>query len=313
MDYKDLIISELNIILEKEKQNRNTFKVRAYLKVIPQLKDLSSIKSLDDIKNVEGVGKGIYDRIKEIIDTGELKSAEEIKKDSKVDIITEFMNIYGIGPVKANDLYNKQKIHTIEELKEKQDKLLNDKQKIGLKYYEDIKERIPRNEMLKHEKFIKKFVATNMNATIVGSFRREKQDSGDIDVLISYGNEMSDNNAQNNFKKIIENMKNTDYIVDILASGSKKCLAVCKLPLLNSKARRLDLLLTKPEEYPYALLYFTGSDKFNIQMRRKALEKGYSLNEHKLKPLNDKDEVLLNSEKEVFKFLNMDYLEPKDR
>lgn len=315
INYKDKIIDELNIILEKEKQNKNTFKVRAYLKVIPQLKALSKIEKLEDIENIEGIGKGIRDRIKEILETGELESAENIKKDTKITIIQSFMNIYGVGPVKAKELYEKHNIRSIEELREKQKDVLNEKQIIGLKYYEDIEERISRKEMINHEKYIKKIVATinsKIIVTIVGSYRREKQDSGDIDVLISYKNDLDSKKAQEDFEKIIYTMKENKYITDILAFGSKKCLAVCNLNQ-ETKYRRLDLLLTSPEEYPYALLYFTGSDKFNIEMRKKALEKGYSLNEHGLKPLKNNKNVSLKTEEDVFKFLDMIYLDPRDR
>ena len=35
-----------------------------------------------------------------------------------------------------------------------------------------------------------------------------------------------------------------------------------------------------PEEFPFAILYFTGSKTFNTIMRARALELGYSMNEH---------------------------------
>jgi DNA polymerase lambda len=60
-------------------------------------------------------------------------------------------------------------------------------------------------------------------------------------------------------------------------------LAVCRLP--GGKARRLDLLMIPRDQYAYALLYFTGSDRFNVAMRGWALEKGYTMNEHGMRPL----------------------------
>lgn len=314
-DYKDKIIEDLSLILEREKQNKNVFKVRAYQKVIPQLKSLDHIYNLEDIKEIEGIGKGIKDRIKEIIETGELKSAEEIKNNPRMKVIEDFMRIYGVGPVKAKDLYDKNNIKSIQELKEKADEYLNDKQKIGLKYYDDINERIPRKEMISHEKKIKtiiKKINKNIIVTLVGSYRREKEDSGDIDVLISYKeDDMSYKEAEEIFKEIIKEMKSSKYIVDSLAVGNKKFMGVCKLS--NKRVRRLDMLLTKPEEYPYALLYFTGSDKFNIIMRKKALELGYSLNEHGLTTQKKKEIPELKTEEDVFKFLEMEYLKPDKR
>ena len=80
----------------------------------------------------------------------------------------------------------KQGITTIDQLRENKE-LLNDKQIIGLKYYEELLERIPREEIVRHEGLLKKFLKKtdpNADLTIAGSYRRKKDDSGDIDILL---------------------------------------------------------------------------------------------------------------------------------
>ena len=60
-------------------------------------------------------------------------------------------------------------------------------QLIGLKYLEDINLRIPRLEIEKLEKKIKKFVSeidSKLEVIICGSYRRQAHNSGDIDMLI---------------------------------------------------------------------------------------------------------------------------------
>ena len=47
-------------------------------------------------------------------------------------------------------------------------------------------------------------------------------------------------------------------------------------------------MYTTPAEYPFAILYFTGSMEFNAKMRGLALEKGLSMNEYSLKDSNTK-------------------------
>lgn len=49
--------------------------------------------------------------------------------------------------------------------------------------------------------------------------------------------------------------------------------------------RRLDIRLIPNEQYYCAVLYFTGSDVFNKQMRTHALENGFTLNEYSLRPI----------------------------
>ena len=74
-------------------------------------------------------------------------------------------------------------------------------------------------------------------------------------------------------------------------------------------------MITKPEEYPFAILYFTGSKDFNTLMRQHALNKGLSMNEYSLKHSSDKSVVdhEFKEEKDIFDYLGMDYVEPCNR
>lgn len=58
------------------------------------------------------------------------------------------------------------------------------------------------------------------------------------------------------------------------------------------------------------LLYFTGSKQFNIDMRNWALKKGFSLNEYSLTELKTKKKIYLNTEEDIFSFLNIKYVLP---
>jgi DNA polymerase/3'-5' exonuclease PolX len=178
-------------------------------------------------------------------------------------------------------------------------KLLNEKQKVGLRYYEDLLLCISREEMLEHQKMLEIIP----DFEIVGSFRRKMPTSGDIDVLIRKSNE-------NDLKTYIEQLGS--YIVEVLALGTHKCMAICQLP--DKPARRIDLLLTPDEEYAYSLLYFTGSGQFNILFRQHALKMGYTLNEYKLMPLKSNPAPpYMKTEKDIFRFLGLRYVEPSKR
>ena len=85
--------------------------------------------------------------------------------------------------------------------------------------------------------------------------------------------------------------------------------------MYQGKARRLDLLMTPDEEYAYAILYFTGSDRFNVAFRQYALDKGYTLNEHKLTTFREgvSQPPYMKTEKDIFKFLGLRYIEPSKR
>jgi DNA polymerase beta len=317
MDYKKILIDELNVLRKKEQQDGNTFKAIAYQKVIRQMNALPKIEKKEDLEGIKGIGESIRTKIHEIFETGKLEAAQEVRKDTKMDVIDQFMNIYGIGRVKAVDLVKKKQILSIEDLRKKSEDdpaLLNTNQKVGLRYYEDFIERIPRAEMKKHEKMVKKViqkVSKDLEIEVVGSYRRGEPSSGDIDVLVRWPEKLSLAEGKRTLKKIVDTLVEDEYVTDVLAMGDKKFMGVCKI---TETARRLDIMITPAAEYAFAVMYFTGSDKFNVGMRKIALEKGYSMNEHGFTPKEGYPAApMMNTEEDIFRFLGFKVILPKER
>ena len=288
------------------------FRARAYQKAIDSLILYDDdITEVEQIKNMKGIGKTILSKLKEYVDTGSIKALEKEKNNP----IYLFSNVYGIGPKKAKELVSKNKIKTIAELREHQDELLNDKQKIGLKHYEDILKRIPRNEIIQYESKLKTIFKTvaNKDSTfqIVGSYRRGAAHSGDIDIIIC-----DPSNDVNVFHKFLDKIIEKKILIEVLSRGDVKSLGVSKLR--GKPARRIDFMFTPKNEYAFAILYFTGSKNFNTLMRGQALKKGYSMNEHGMyKMVKGKKTTKLKKyfpdEKSIFKFLDIEYREPVER
>lgn len=319
MNHKQTIIDALEVLRKRDVADKAVFSARAYAKVITQLKNYEgTITSLDDVKSIDGIGAKMEKKIKEILETGSLAAAEKAKTLYNIDALDSLQNIYGVGPTKATDLV-KSGITSIAQLRDevkKNPKLLNDKQKIGLKYYEDLLERIPRAEMEEHRDILHTLLPDEMESydtEIVGSFRREAPNSGDIDVLIRVPKGTSSKVAKENLALYVQMLQGFGYIEEILALGEHKCMAISRM--YNGKARRLDLLMTPDEEYAYAILYFTGSDRFNVAFRQYALDKGYTLNEHALTPIRlDVPSVpYMKTEQDIFKFLGLRYIDPSKR
>lgn len=299
MDYNKPVIAYLQEYYDKED---NVFKKNAYKKAI---KNLSGIKinSITDIINIKGIGVKIKEKIEYVIEHFEPETIDE-----------SLDNIYGIGPAKLKVLKEKG-INTFQKLKDAlilDSKLLNAKQKIGLQYYDDIEKRIPYVEIEDHDKYLHKIILENKKVeciNIVGSYRRKKESSGDIDLLIKIKNK---DDYIGILKEIVEKLKKDKYILEILACKDKKFMGIVKLKESGIIARRLDMLITYPEEYACALLYFTGSKEHNIKVRNKALKMGYTLNEHRMEKIKPdvKDIPYFNCEKDIFDFLEMEYIEP---
>ena len=190
----------------------------------------------------------------------------------------------------------------------KNQELLNEKQKIGLKYYEDLKQRIPLKEYIKHKTLLQKeLINSKLIFEFVGSYRRGLDSMGDIDLIIM-------ENPKFNLKDYISHISKSGYILETLALGKHKFMGIVKTGK-NSPARRLDILIAPPEEYYYSLLYFTGSADFNVGFRNYVKENfNLSLSEHGLKGTENKRKIpLMKSEEDIFKYFKVPFLKPIER
>ena len=322
----DAIVYNISVLRDVNAKDKNTFKVRAYNKVLQSMKEYQKSVSRDinvnDIASIPNLSEVMRKKIAEIIDTGELHQVKEMGEDvlRETEAVNSLVNVSGIGQVKARQLYQKHGIKNVSDLKDKLKEdpgIINEVQKIGVKHYDDLVKRIPRKEMIKHDGFIGKVMSeAGLTYDIVGSYRREEKTSGDIDVLIRI---QPGKQASEVLDHVISELSKKKYVLDKLAHGDKKFMGVCKLPR-HRTARRLDVIVVTEEHYPFMVLYFTGSDKFNIAMRKLALEKGYSLNEYGLTATTtDAKNALANlsrpitDERHVFEFLGIPYVSPTDR
>ena len=309
------ILDELNKFMLKDGEH---FRAKAYQKAKEVLENYNkSITKKEQIKELEeekGVGPTIIKKLEEYFETGKIEALENLKKNPSI----LFVNIYGIGPKKAKQLV-KEGIKTLDELKKRNEEnpeLLNAVQKKGLMYELDIKERIPRQDIDEFKKvFEKKFkevAPPESTFEIVGSYRRGAEDSGDIDIIIT--NKNDDKKAYDN---VLNELIKDKIIVEVLSRGNTKSLTLGRISP-KSKTRRIDFLWAPPSTYAFALLYFTGSKNFNTIMRQRALNLGYTLNEHGIYKFEDgikgkKIEENFPNEESIFNFLNMKFKEPNER
>ena len=304
------ILGELYDIMNRKGE---PFRARAYKKaeetIIEYIEDITEPSQL---KGLPGIGVTILDKLDEFVKTGKLQAIEK-EKNNPLNILTK---IYGIGPKKAQDFINAG-VTTIKEMREQQDKLkLTAAQKVGLKHFDDIEKRIPRKEIKDFEKeftkIFNKIVPPESTFDIVGSYRRGAKDSGDIDIIIT-----NKNNDRNAFDNVLDKLIKNNIITDVLSRGKTKSLTMVQINK-DLPFRRVDFLYTPPKEYPFALLYFTGSKIFNTIVRQKALNQKLTLNEHGLSHMNkgvkgDKLEQEFLDEKSILNFLGIEYKNPEER
>ncbi|KAI3810651.1 hypothetical protein L1987_20273 [Smallanthus sonchifolius] len=301
----------------------------SYYKAIPVIERLPfRIESVDQVKELPAIGKSMQDHIHEIVTTGKLSKLEHFESDEKVRTISLFGEVWGVGPATALKLYERGHM-SLDDLKN--DVTLTNSQRLGLKYFEDIKTRIPRDEVQEMEHLLQraaKDVLPGVSVVCGGSFRRGKATCGDMDIIIThpdgkshigflsmYVNRLKDMNfLREDLVFSIHSEQGTDSEVDTY-------FGLCTYPGRELR-HRIDLKVYPKDIYPFGLIHWTGNDVVNRRLRILAEQKGFLLDDTGLFPathgsggkrVRASTSLKFNSEKEVFEFLGFPWLEPHQR
>ena len=313
------LTDEFEKILEFHNNEGNKFEALAYRKVIGILKKYKEeINDVNKIPKIKGIGPKITEKIKEILLTGKCQKSNNAENDIKNKSIKELTSVHGIGIKQANEYYS-QGIKSIADLRNIYDTLPNTIKK-GLKYYDDIQIKIPREEITMLFKIIEEELyqildKSILKAEVVGSYRRGKKLCGDMDVIIT----RTDNGKISGIlQDLVERLSVRKIIVDTLSMSDitdNNCeifMGICKL---NEEGlhRRLDIKVYEKSFFPFAILYFTGSAYFNRSLRLFAKKKGYHLSDKELSDRFTGDKIQCNSEEDIFKALSLNYKTPEER
>ena len=319
---KNRIIRILSRLEEIHKIKNDGFRAKAYGKGVFAIREFNGTlpDNVKDLKKIKGIGKGLAEKIVEITNTGKLKKLDDLEANKGILDIIEMHSIAGFGPSTVSKLIKEHKIKNLTELRKAygNGKLkLTNQQELGLIHFDDLQERIPRDEIKGFEKELKKIVrkvSKDLNITITGSYRRKKDTSGDIDVLLSHKNMTKKDEVKNSeidyLDKILEKLKKKYEHVGTIARGKSKYMGLHRI---DEKVRHIDFIFMPMESYYSAILYFTGSKELNIKMREMAKSKNYTLNEWGLHKNEDNSRFDVRSEEDIFKLLNMGYIKPERR
>ena len=328
----------IRILSALARASDNHFRKAALGKAVETLQSLDFHITRDSqVAKCPGIGKGIRDKIAEILKTGTLEEYETHREE--LEAIEQLSQINGIGSVTAKNLYDKYNLKTVDMLVDAVASgrvKLTKAQASGLKYYSDIRQRIPRAEIDQFNQIFKEIIQTidvNLRHLVVGSYRRGQPDSGDIDVLFYHPALITktDTNRSEILEQILNKMNERHMVDTLLSSGLNKIMLIAHLPSVTTSAgakakagastsqsqtsRRVDFLLTPLESFATASLYFTGSKDFNVVSRNRAIRLGYRLNEYGLftNQGGELTRIPVYSEADVFKLLGLHWLEPSQR
>ena len=321
--------SEIAVVLEQiatllELKGENPFKIRAYTNAARAIETFGgNVPDLQDeeaVAKIPGIGKSIALKIKELAATGSLKYLEELSAEFPSGIM-ELFSLSGLGAKKIRALYDQLGISSIEQLQKACEEgrvaeLPGFGQTTQQKLCDAIAKRAAHagafqfGEVAAEAETLRADLAAHPDALqvdVAGSYRRRKEIVHDLDLLA----------ATKKPEAITKFFVSHPLVESIIAQGPTKSSVRLRSGV------QCDLRVVSTAEYPFALAYFTGNKEHNIELRSRALKRGWTLNEYRLAPLPPDPKAKkkiqpqkipnVRDEAELYRAVDLDFIPPELR
>jgi DNA polymerase (family 10) len=273
--------------------------------------DIIALAKEGKLGEVKGFGKALQEKVAELVQTGKMTYYENLRAEFPEGLF-ELFDLSGLGPKKIKALYEKLGVDSIASLKEVcASGKVAELSGFGAKTVEKILEAIELKEKFaSHFRLgsvavmaetlldsIREHPAT-LRCTHAGSYRRSKEILHDIDILVA-----TDKPAE-----LTEYFSTLPEVSSVIVCGDTKA------SIRLDDGLQCDLRAVSNEAYPFALQYFSGSKEHNVELRKRAKQKGWSLNEYDFQ--GDDATVALpevNDEADIYRALGLDFIPPELR
>jgi DNA polymerase (family 10) len=303
------VLEEIALLLEI--QGENPFKVRAYRQGAEIVSgydgDIVAMAREEKLDGIKGIGEALRDKLHELATTGELEFHKKLRA-SYPDSFFELFDITGLGPKKIAALHKTLGIDSIASLKAACDTgkvagLPGFGDKTQVKILEAISRReqsagvhrldeatTAAEEILE----ILRFHPEVLRAAVAGSTRRSKELVHDLDFIV----------ATPKPAELTEFFSKQPFAKEVIAHGDTKC------SILLENGMQCDLRAVSNDQFPFALMYFTGSKEHNVAIRSRALKQGWSLNEY---GFTGENLPVVHDEADIYRALGLDFVPPELR
>src|SRR5213595_2006235 len=307
-----------------ELKGENPFKIRAYVNAARSLEtwggNIADLGNEEVLEKIPGIGKAIAAKIKELVETGSLKFFDDLRAEFPADIL-ELFSLPGLGAKKIKALHEKLQVSSIAQLHEAcvagrvaelpgfgkttQEKLcraIDERQKYEGKF--QLGKIAAEAEQLQGDL---RSHPDALHVCIAGSYRRRKEIVRDLDFIV----------ATKAPAEISALFVQHPLVESVIAHGQTKSSVRLRSGI------QCDLRVVTTAEYPFALAYFTGNKEHNIEMRSRALQRGWTLNEYRLAvvPVDPKAKKKkspnkipdVRDEAGLYRAVNLDFIRPELR
>src|SRR5881398_834723 len=269
-----------------ELKGENPFKIRAYTNAARAIEtfgaNVSNFQDEEAVAKIPGIGKSIALKIKELAETGSLKYFQELSAEFPTGIL-ELFSLPGLGAKKIKALHDKLGINSIEQLQKACEQgRVAELPGFGETTQQKICDAIARRaahegsfqfgQVAAEAEALRSDLAAHeaaLRVEIAGSYRRRKEIVHDLDLLV----------ATKEPEAVTKFFVSHPLVESVIAQGPTKS------SVRLSSGVQCDLRVVTTAEYPFALVYFTGNKEHNIELRSRALQRGWTLNEYRLAPV----------------------------
>jgi DNA polymerase (family X) len=316
------VLEQIAALLELK--GENPFKIRAYTNAARAIEtfgaNVSNFRDEEAVAKIPGIGKSIALKIKELAETGSLKYFQELNAEFPTGIL-ELFSLPGLGAKKIKALHDKLGISSIEQLQKACEQgrvaeLAGFGETTQQKICEAIARRASRvgsfqfGQVAAEAEALRSDLAAHeaaLQVEIAGSYRRRKEIVHDLDLLV----------ATKEPEAITKFFVAHPLVESVIAQGPTKSSVRLRSGV------QCDLRVITTAEYPFALAYFTGNKEHNIEMRSRALQRGWTLNEYRLavvpvdpnakKKKSPSQIPSVRDEADLYRAVNLDFIPPELR
>jgi DNA polymerase (family 10) len=300
----------------------NPFRARAFdsaAQIIESLNDdINDYIENNSLTDIKGIGASIAADIQSYAKTGKIGVLESLH-ERVPDSLVKWLDISGLGPKGIAKIHKELGITEISELKIAcEDGRVAGLSRMGGKSAQKILDSISWMEQFGERCLLDEATAIAaplyhfmkdhdgvQSIKIAGSLRRAKETIGDVDILIGA--------REVYIIDLFDAFTSHELVTEILGRGDTKS------SIRTHGGRQVDLRIVKPDQFPAALMYFTGSKQHNVALRQRARDRGLSLNEYGLFELGDDGKtdfdkpIKYASEADIYKKLDLHFVPPELR
>lgn len=310
-------LDEIGTLLQLK--GENDFRTRAYHNAARTLSqfsgDLKQLVADKKLNELPGIGDGMQKRITELVTTGKLKELDDLRGTVPPGLI-EMLRIPSLGPKKAKALWDDLDVDSIAKLQaacesgevaklkgfgeKTQTKILE-----GLRFLGTVGNRVRFDQAFALGQVLLEQLRALpgvIRSELCGSLRRRRETAKDVDIVVS----------SDDPQPIMDAFVKFPQVMQVVAHGPSKSSVVASVDAGGRKViLNADLRVVTDEQFPVTIVHFTGSKDHNIQLRQRAIERGWSLNDFAL--TGEKGAFPIKDEEALYKKLGLKWIPPEMR